>query len=63
MIRAAKIERADISVRERYIATIMERETEDGPVTVVDVGTSNSLNRLVNWAHAHVLSHNPEICA
>jgi hypothetical protein len=61
MIRTARISRTDISVREKYIVEIFERETESGEVTVVDIGTSNSLNRLVNWAHAHVLSHNPEL--
>lgn len=61
MIRTAEIRRTDASVREKFIACIYEQETADSPRTTVDVGTSNSINRLVNWAHSHVLSHNPVI--
>jgi hypothetical protein len=61
MIRTATISRTDgLTCREKFIACVYEQETPDSPRTTVDVGTANTIPRLVRWAHAHVLSHNPE---
>jgi ligand-binding SRPBCC domain-containing protein len=61
MIRTAEIRRSDISVREKFIACVYEQETTDSPRSCVDVATANSVTRLSNWAHSHVLSHNPDV--
>lgn len=54
MIYSYEIRESDITVAEKYIGVIMERETLDGPFSIFDIATSNDRNELLAWAKAIV---------
>ena len=54
MIYSYEIRESDISVAEKYIGVIMERETVDGPFSIIDVATSDNRKELLAWAKSIV---------
>jgi hypothetical protein len=51
MIYTVEIRESDISIDEKFIAVILEKESEDSPVSVFDVATSNDISVLRKWAN------------
>lgn len=51
MIYTVEIRETDISIDEKFIAVILEKESEDSPVSVFDVAVGNDIKQLRKWAN------------